>query len=331
MRAMVLRKPGPIESNPLELVEIPPPKPKGHEVLIRVTACGVCHTDLHITEGDIELPRLPIIPGHQIVGRVEAVGEAAWTIPVGERVGLPWLYHVCGECGPCLADQENLCDHGQFTGLHVHGGYAEYVLAHEDYVYPIPKGYGDAEATSLLCGGVIGFRALQLCSPKPNERIGMVGFGNSAQVTVQIARAMGCRVYVFTRSKAHRRLATELGAEWVGGIENDPGVLLDKAIIFAPAGPLVPLSLRLLRKGGTLALAGITMSQIPAMPYSLLYGERVVRSVANSTRDDIKKLLFYAGDLPLKLRVTTFALELANEALRRMKHSELEGGAALVM
>jgi propanol-preferring alcohol dehydrogenase len=298
---------------------------------VRVAACGVCHTDLHTVEGDLALPKTPLIPGHQIVGRVEALGPGAARFALGDRVGIPWLHETCGRCPRCREGNENLCASARFTGFHADGGYAELAVAPEDFVYRIPERFGDAEATPLLCGGVIGYRALRLSEARDGERLGLVGFGNSAHVTLQVARHRGCEVFVFTRASGHRRLALELGAAWAGGIEDDPGSPLDRAIVFAPAGSLVPLTLAKVRPGGTVALAGVTMSPLPAMDYARLYGERTVRSVANSTRRDVEELLAVAGEIPVRTEVETFPLAEANEVLRRMKRSELEGGAALVV
>ncbi len=331
MRAMVLRRPRPIGERPLEVADVDRPAPGAHEVRVRVLACGVCHTDLHIAEGDLPLPRLPLIPGHQVVGHIDSLGGAASDLAIGDLVGVPWLHSTCGSCRYCMEGSENLCDAPKFTGYDVDGGYAEYLVAPEASAYPLPASFGGAEATSLLCGGVIGYRALRVCELRPGERLGLVGFGNSAHVTLQIAKHWGCRTCVFTRGEEHQRLALELGADWVGSIGDDPGRLLDRAIIFAPAGGLVPATLRWLRKGGTLALAGITMTPIPSMDYSLLYGERTVRSVANSTHQDVRELLRLAAEIPIRTEVATFPLEAANEALLRMKESELRGGAALLL
>jgi len=329
MRAMLLSEPGPIDRDRLELVELPDPEPGPGQVRIRVHACGVCHTDLHEVEGDLALKKRPVVPGHQIVGVVDAVGDGASGALLGQRVGLPWQHASCLACRHCQGDRENLCAEGQFTGWHVDGGYAEYTLAPAAFVHPLPEAFADLAATPLLCGGVIGYRALRLSEIAPGGRLGLYGFGNSAHVAIQVARHWGCEVFVFTRSAAHRAHATELGAAWTGRAEEDPGARLDASIIFAPAGGLVPEALRVLDVGGTLALAGIHMSPLPEMDYELIYGERTVRSVANATRRDARELLALAAEIPIQTTVETFPLEAANTALRKLKASEIRGGAAL--
>jgi propanol-preferring alcohol dehydrogenase len=329
MRAMALEKPQPAEANPLRLVELPYPVPEAGEIRVRVRACGLCHTDLHTVEGDLPLPRLPIVPGHQIVGVVEAAGSEVSQFCIGDRVGIPWLYSTCGTCVYCRKGLENLCVEARFTGYDVNGGYAEAVTVSEAFAYPIPAGFSDLEAAPLLCAGVIGYRALRLCDVRPGERLGLYGFGASAHIVIQLALHQRCEVYVFTRAESHRRLAQRLGAEWVGGAEDRPPGELDSAIIFAPAGQLVLDALRALRKGGTVALAGITMSAIPAIDYQLLYQERVVRSVANSTREDARNLLRLAAQVPVRTEVETFPLDRANEALQALKHSRIHGAAVL--
>jgi len=329
VRAMVLTAPTRAETEPLQLQQVERPVPRAGQVLLRVLACGVCRTDLHTVEGELELPRLPLIPGHQIVGVVEQRGEGVSAVEVGERVGLPWLFRTCGECEFCRRRQENLCERAQFTGLHVDGGYAEYLVADEDFVYPISESLSAVEAAPLLCGGVIGYRALRLSGVAPGERLGMWGFGASAHITMQVARFLGCEVYVFTRGEEHRRLALELGATWTGAPEEQAPCPVDAAIVFAPAGEIVPLALRAVRKGGTVALAGIHMSPIPQMPYELLYHERVLRSVANSTREDVRNFLRVAGAIPIRTITQRFALEQANEALLALKQGKVRGTAVL--
>jgi propanol-preferring alcohol dehydrogenase len=328
---MLLRKPRPAEERPLELADLPLPEPGPGEVRLAVRACGICHTDLHTVEGDLALPRLPIVPGHQIVGVVEARGEGADRFAPGQRVGVPWLYRACGQCEFCRRGLENLCESAQFTGLHADGGYAEAMVVHQDFAYPIPEGFSDAEAAPLLCAGIIGYRALRLSEVQPGQRLGLYGFGGSAHVTIQVARHWGCAVYVFTRGEGHRRLARELGAAWTGSAEETPPANMHASIIFAPAGKLVPEALRVLERGGTLALAGVTMSPIPELDYSLLYWERTVRSVANFTRRDAEELLQIAAEIPIHTTVQTFPLEAANEALLALKRSEIDGAGVLVV
>jgi propanol-preferring alcohol dehydrogenase len=332
MRAMLLRQPKGAEDRPLEWAEIPTPEPGPGEVRVRVRACGVCHTDLHTVEGDLALPRLPLVPGHQIMGVVEVRGKGAIRFEVGQRVGVPWLYRTCGRCEFCNHGHENLCADAQFTGLHADGGYAEAMVVHQDFAYPIPDGFGDVEAAPLLCAGIIGYRALRLCEVQPGQRLGLYGFGGSAHVTIQVARHWGCEVYVFTRSEGHRRLARELGAAWVGGAEDHPPHTMDGSIVFAPAGRLVLDALRVLGRGGTLALAGVTMSPIPELDYDrLLYWERTVRSVANFTRQDAGELLRLAAEIPIRTTVQTYPLGQANEALLALKQSEVGGTAVLTV
>ncbi len=329
LRAMVLKKPRPVSEHPLTETDVSRPSPLSHQVLVKVNACGVCHTDLHTIEGDFGLPKLPIIPGHQIVGTVEAVGERVKRFRVGDRVGVPWLHSTCGRCEYCKRGLENLCDKAQFTGLHADGGYAEYVLAPADFAYAIPRDFPDLQAAPLLCAGIIGYRALTLSEVEPGQRLGLYGFGASAHVTIQVARYWGCEVYVFSRSEEHRKHAGELGAVWTGRAEDTPPEPVHSAIIFAPAGGLVPEALRVLAKGGTLALAGIHMSPIPQMDYSLLYGERTVRSVANSTRGDAEGLLKLAAEIPIRTDVETFPLAAANHVLERLKKADIRGAAVL--
>ncbi|MHC4914722.1 MAG: zinc-dependent alcohol dehydrogenase family protein, partial [Planctomycetota bacterium] len=329
MRAQLLRAPRPVEEGPLELVDPPVPEPGPGQVRIRVTACGACRTDLHTVEGELELPGLPLVPGHQVVGVVDALGEDATGFAVGDRAGAIWLGRTCGTCSHCASGRENLCEAAEFNGLHLDGGYAEYMVAYADFAHRLPAGPSDAETAPLLCGGVVGYRALRLSEAKPGGVLGLYGFGNSAHVTIQVARHLGCRVFAFTRSKAHREHAARLGAEWAGAAGDEPPEKLDAGIIFAPAGELVPAALGALKPGGTLALAGIHMSPIPEMPYALLYRERTVRSVANSTRQDARELLELAAEIPVRTDVTAFPLEEANAVLLAVKESRISGNAVL--
>ena len=329
MRAMVLERSRPAEENPLEVRDVPVPEPGSGEIRVRVRCCGVCHTDLHTVEGDLELPKLPVVPGHQIVGTVDALGPGVRAFHEGDRVGIPWLYSTCGTCAFCLKSSENLCDFARFTGFHVDGGYAEAMVVSESFAYAIPQQFSDVNAAPLLCAGIVGYRSLKLSGICPGERLGLYGFGASAHIVLQLARYKGCEVYVFTRSETHRQLARRLGAQWVGEARDDPQHQLDAAIIFAPAGALLQDALRVLRKGGTVALAGITMTPIPELAYSLIYHERVVRSVANSTRDDARELLELAAQVPVETQVQVFELEQANAALQALKHSRIEGAGVL--
>jgi propanol-preferring alcohol dehydrogenase len=329
---MILREPKPVEEQPLELVDLPLPGPQPGEVRLMVHACGICRTDLHTVEGDLDLPKLPLVPGHQIVGVVEAAGEGATRFQPGQRVGVPWLYKTCGQCEFCEQGLENLCEDAQFTGLNADGGYAETMVVPEDFAYPIPDKFSDIAAAPLLCAGIIGYRALKLSRIKPGQRLGMYGFGGSAHVTIQVARHWGCEVYAFTRSEGHQQLARELGAAWVGRAEDTPPAKIHGAIIFAPAGELVLDALRVLERGGTVALAGVTMTPIPEIDYDrLLYWERSIRSVANFTRQDAQELLQVAAEIPIQTSVQTFPLEEANEALLALKRSEIDGTGVLMI
>lgn len=330
MKAQVLHQPGPIEEKPLRLEDVPIPHPGKGQVRLKVVACGVCHTDLHTVEGDIELPRQPIVPGHQVVGVVETLGEGATRFKVGQRIGAIWLYRTCGECRYCLTDRENLCSLASFTGLHDNGGYAEYMVVDEEFAYALPMELPDTQIAPLLCGGVIGYRALKLARFKSGEKIGLYGFGNSAHIAIQIARHAGCPALVFTRSRKHQEHAQKLGAAWVGRAEDDPPTTIDAGVIFAPAGELVPHALRVLNPGGTLVLAGIHMTDIPGLPYEMLYEERTLRTVANSTRRDVEELLQLAERIPIHTDVEIFPLREANEVLLGLKKSKFNGDAVLV-
>ncbi len=326
---MVLETPRPIEAHPLEQRDLPTPEPGPGQIRIRVRACGVCHTDLHEVEGELPLPKLPVIIGHQIVGVVEARGPGANRFREGDRVGVPWLHQTCGSCEACRRGDENLCDRARFTGYHVDGGYAELTLAPERFVCRLPEGLTDAEAAPHLCAGIIGYRALRLSDVKPGERLGLFGFGASAHIALQVARFWRCEVWVFTRSFEHRELAKRLGATWVGAAEDEPPEHLDRAISFAPVGSLIPLALAKLKKGGTLALAGIHLDRISEMPYALLYGERTLRSVTAATRRDAEEFLALAGRIPVRTEVESFLLEEANHALQRLKASQINGAGVL--
>lgn len=326
---MVLESPHPVGENPLRLADVATPAPEAHQIRIAVRVCGVCHTDLHTVEGEIALPKLPVIPGHQVIGMVDSVGEGVLSFRPGDRVGVPWLNSVDETCAYCKRGEENLCDNARFTGLHVDGGYAEFTIVNEQFAYSIPDVFSDAEAAPLLCGGVIGYRALRLSDLKPGERLGLYGFGSSAHIAIQIARAWGCEIYVFTRSAEHRALAHELGAAWTGRSEETPPQPIDRAVIFAPAGRLVLDALRVMRKGGAVATAGIYSTPIPEMDYALLYSERTVRSVANSTRQDVTDLLKVAAEIPVRTEVETFPLDQANQVLQSLKASRIHGAAVL--
>ncbi|HEV3237606.1 MAG TPA: zinc-dependent alcohol dehydrogenase family protein [Gemmataceae bacterium] len=326
MLAMVLKKPG----TRLEAMDLPVPKPAADQVLIRVHACGVCRTDLHVVDGELPEPKLPLVPGHEIVGTVVDKGEKAERFSIGDRVGVPWLGFTCGQCKYCLSDRENLCDRPKFTGYQLDGGYAEFTLANQQYAFKLPSSYGDAEAAPLLCAGLIGYRSLRLAGD--GRRLGLYGFGASAHIIIQVAVHQGREVYAFTRPGDGRgqQFARGLGAAWSGGSDSAPPVELDGAIIFAPVGNLVPMALSAVAKGSTVVCAGIHMSDIPSFPYRLLWGERVVRSVANLTRRDGEEFLALAPQIPIRTVVQTFRLGEANEALASLKAGRIEGAAVLL-
>jgi propanol-preferring alcohol dehydrogenase len=336
MKACVLRSPAPIDARPLELIDIEPPSPADDEVLVRVRACGVCRTDLHVVEGELAPRRSPVIPGHQIVGEVFETGASVTNLKAGQRVGIAWLHQTCGQCRFCRSGRENLCERAEFTGWTVDGGYAEYAVAPASFAYELPDGFDDLQAAPLLCAGIIGYRSLRLTGIEnanwKGARLGIYGFGAAGHVVIQIARARGAEVYVCTRDqKRHQALASELGATWVGDAKDQPPAKLDAAIIFAPAGELIPVALRALDKGAVLVLGGIHMSPIPSFDYSLIYGERVVRSVANNTREDGREFLAEAAAIPVRAHVQTFPLAEANEALIALKHDAIKGAAVLVI
>ncbi len=331
MRAICLHTQRDITSHPLQSTDLPLPQVIDNTVLVKISACGICHTDLHIIEGELPLKRSPLVPGHQIVGVVEKIGKGVKSVKPGHRVGTPWLSSTCGHCAFCKEGKENLCDNARFTGYHVNGGYAEFVVVPEDSAYPLPDFFLDAAAAPLLCAGVIGYRALRLSEMKPGKRLGLYGFGASAHIAIQIARHQGCEVSVFTRSKHHQDLAGELGAAWTGTAEENPPEKMNSSVVFAPAGKLLHSALRHLEKGGTVALAGIHMSPIPELEYKYLYEERAIRSVAHSTREDVRELLNVAAEIPVRTEVELFPLADANRALQKLKRSEIRGSGVLVI
>jgi len=334
MRACLLRTAAPVDTRPLELSEVEAPTPREGELLLKVSACGVCRTDLHVVEGELPVRRPHVIPGHQVVGRVESVGEGAKDFKEGDRVGLAWLNRTCGVCRFCRTGRENLCERAEFTGWTRDGGYAEFVAAPAQFVYPLPEGFDDVQAAPLLCAGIIGYRALRLAGLENWEgaRLGIYGFGAAGHVCIQIARSRGAEVYVMTRDRErHQSLAAELGAAWTGGATDEPPSKLDAAIIFAPAGELVPVALKSLDRGGTLVLGGIHMSDIPSFPYDIIYGERTLRSVANNTREDGREFLEEAARAGVRTHVETFPLEEANDALVALKNDAVRGAAVLVV
>jgi len=336
MKAWLLTTPAPVDEHPLQLTNVRTPSPHDDELLVQVSACGICRTDLHVVEGELPVRRSPLIPGHQIVGRVAALGTRAEGFAVGDRVGIAWLHRTDGQCEYCLAGRENLCEHPMFTGWTVDGGYAEFIVAPAAFTYRLPEDFEDVQAAPLLCAGIIGYRCLRLTGLKDSDwqgaRLGLYGFGAAGHIAIQLARSRGAHVYVCTRDRErHQALARELGATWIGGDTDEPPVKLDAVIIFAPAGELVPVALKAIKKGGTVVLGGIHMSPIPSLNYSLIYGERVLRSVANNTREDGRKFLAEAASIPVRTHLQTFEFEKANEALIALKHDAIRGAGVLVM
>ena len=327
MRAMMLDAP----RDMLHLSELPVPEPGPGQVLIQVRACGVCRTDLHVVDGDLTEGKRPIIPGHEIVGTVAAKGEGVERFSLGDRVGVPWLGYTCRTCHYCRTGRENLCDKARFTGYHIDGGYAEYTVADQHYCFPIPKEYGDVEAAPLLCAGLIGYRSLVAAGDA--KRLGIYGFGAAAHIVAQVARHQGREVFAFTRpdDSAAQALARRLGAVWAGSSDETAPVELDAAILFAPVGSLVPAALKAVAKGGVVVCAGIHMSAIPSFPYRDLWGERVIRSVANLTRRDGEEFLKLCPQVPVRTEVERFPLERANEALAKLREGKISGAAVLVM
>lgn len=332
MQAMLLESIAPIDSSPLRLTELAPPEPAARQVRIRVHCCAICRTDLHVIEGDLPPQRLPMIPGHQVVGTVDALGSDCQRLHLGQRIGIAWLRHTCGHCPYCISGRENLCNFARFTGYHEFGGYAQYAVVPEDFAYLIPEGFEDLQAAPLLCAGIIGYRALQRSRLPEGGRLALYGFGSSAHVVLPIAQARGAEVYVVTRGERHRQLAREMGAVWVGQRAEDLPVLVDSAILFAPAGALVPPALEKLDKGGTLALAGIYLSNIPELDYerSLFY-ERDLRSVTSNTRRDGEELLSVAAAIALRPHTSSYPLAEANRALQDLKADQIRGTGVLLL
>ncbi len=338
MKAYLLNRHAPIETRPLQKADVPIPVPENDELLIRVNACGICRTDLHVIEGELPLLKSPLIPGHQIVGEVIGRGAAVESFEPGQRVGVAWLHRTCSKCRYCLSGRENLCEQPLFTGWSVNGGFAEFVKAPADFCYKLPAGFSDIEAAPLLCAGIIGYRALRLtrigfgATSWSGARIGIYGFGAAGHVALQVARSRGAEVYVCTRDKElHQALASALGANWVGGTLDIPPVKLDAAIIFAPAGDIVPAALQALDKGGVLVLGGIHMSTTPPLDYSLLYQERIIQSVANNTRDDGHEFMQEAARIPIHTHTQLYALDSVNDALIALKHDGIRGAGVIVV
>lgn len=331
MKACLLTQFGPISSAPLTLQDLEIPQPQAGEALIQVSACGICRTDLHVIEGELPATPLPMVPGHQVVGTVERLGAGNHVFSIGDRVGVAWLRSTCGKCHFCLSGRENLCEAASFNGWKAYGGYAEYMTAPADFIYKIPETFSDLEAAPLLCAGIIGYRSLKLCGLRnwKGSRIGLYGFGAAAHVAIQLLKRWGADIYVVSREEKHRELAGELGASWVGPAGSTPPKPLEAAIIYAPAGELIPEALKAVDRGGVVVCAGIHMSPIPSFEYTLLYGERVVRSVMNNTRQDGLEFLEEAARHRIRTRVTAYSLEEANQALLDLKEDRVKGAAVL--
>lgn len=332
MKAMILKTPQLIDNAPLILEEVPKPDPAPHEILVKVSVCGICRTDLHVVEGDLPQKQSPLIPGHQVVGIVEACGKKATRFKAGTRVGVAWLHSTCGDCSYCDRNKENLCEESIYTGWTANGGYAEYCTVPEDYAYAIPDVFSDREAAPLLCAGIIGYRALKRSNIQPGEKLAFYGFGASAHIAIQVAKHWNCDVYVMTRDKKHQKLAMEMGAAWAGGQDSVLPLKTNSAIIFAPAGELIPVALEYLEKGGTLALAGIYMTPTPSMEYEpYLFYEKNICSVTANTREDGLGLLQTAAEIPIRTKTTAFSLSQANEALKTLKYDGLQGAGVLTV
>lgn len=330
MRAALLRQPAPAMSDPLSLVDLDLPAPRADEALVKVSACAVCRTDLQLAEGDVPLHRQPVVPGHQVVGRVEAVGPGVHAVAIGDRVGAYWLASTCGQCKFCRSGRENLCTKAQFTGWDRDGGYAEWMVARAEYLVAIPDDFDDLDAAPLLCGGVIGYRALRVSGIEPGGRLGLYGFGASALTTIQVAIHWGCEVAVCTRSDAEQQRARDLGAAWAGGYDERPPFLLDAAITFAPVGAVIPPALEALERGGTVAINAIHLDHVPEFPYEPLWHERSITSVANVTRQDAEEFIALAAEIPIRTEREEHPLSDANRALQRVADGSVNVAAVLI-
>ncbi len=327
---MAVERPAPIETEPLRQIDVPVPEPGAGEILVRIRTCGVCRTDLHVAEGDLKPKLKRVVPGHEIVGIVDKRGLGASRFNQGDRVGIAWLRETCGKCMYCQRGRENLCPNARFTGWDHDGGYAEWAVVREDFAYPIPATIADEEAAPLLCAGIIGFRAIKRAEVKPGMTVGLYGFGGSAHLAIQVLRYWRCRVFVMSRGGTHREFAHELGAEWIGSADEAPPAPLDAAILFAPAGHIVPAALEALDRGGVLAVAGIYLSEIPPLDYERhLFQERELRSVTANTRADAEEFLKIAGEIPIRSHTVAFGLAEANVALKMLKHDEIKGAGVL--
>ncbi|MGB3477628.1 MAG: zinc-dependent alcohol dehydrogenase family protein [bacterium] len=331
MKAIILEKRQPLEKHPLKMLEVPMPEPGQDEIRIKINICGACRTDLHIIEGELPAHKLPLILGHQIVGTVDKIGNNVTQWNSGERVGVPWLYKTCGKCKFCKSGRENLCDNAMFTGYDADGGFAEFTVISEDFAYKLPDNYSDLKAAPLLCGGVIGYQAFQATGLKNRGKLGLFGFGSSAHVIIQVAIHLGLEVYVVSRTQKELDLAKSLGAKWVGRIDDDMGVLLDAGIVFAPSGELLVRSLEKIEKGGRIVSAGIYTTPLPGFDYSLIWPEKCLTSIANTSRDNVRSFLEVAGEFKIKTQINKYPLADINQALLNIKNSKVSGSTILVI
>ncbi|MEO0137334.1 MAG: zinc-dependent alcohol dehydrogenase family protein [candidate division WOR-3 bacterium] len=331
MKAMILEQQAPLESEPLKLKEIALPEPKDNEIRLKINVCGVCRTDLHIVEGELPPHKMPVIPGHQIVGRVDKLGKGAKNYKLGDRVGIPWLYKTCGKCRFCRSGRENLCDNPMFTGYDADGGFAEYVVVHEDFAYLLPENYSDSEVAPLLCAGVIGYQAFKATGLKNSGRLGLFGFGSSAHILLQVCNHLGIETYVVSRTEKELKLAQRLGARWTGRIDDEMGTLLDAVIVFAPSGELLVKALKKIDKGGIVVSAGIYTTPLPGFDYSHIYPEKTLTSVAHTSRDNVREFLNLAGKFKIRTEINEYKLEDANQALLNIKYSRVSGSSVLII
>ncbi len=331
MKALVLEKQGLLENHPLRLKDLPIPEPKGSKIRLKINVCGVCRTDLHIVEGELPAHKMPVIPGHQIVGYVDQIGKDAKKYKLGDRLGVPWLYKTCGKCKYCKSDRENLCDNPMFTGYDADGGFAEYVIVEEEFAYPLPENYSDKEVAPLLCAGVIGYQAFKATGLKNSGRLGLFGFGSSAHILLQVCNYLGIETYVVSRTEKELKLAEKLGAKWTGKIDDDIGTLLDAVIVFAPSGELLVKALKKIDKGGIVVSAGIYTTPLPGFDYSHIYPEKILTSVAHTTRKNVREFLNLAGQFKIKTEINEYQLEDANKALMNIKHSRVSGSSILIV
>ncbi len=331
MKAMVLERQDKLENHPLKLANISIPEPKGSEIRLKISVCGVCRTDLHIVEGELPAHKLPVIPGHQIVGRVDKLGESVKKYKLGDRLGIPWLYRTCGKCKYCKSGRENLCDNPMFTGYDADGGFAEYVIIDEEFAYPLPENYSDKEVAPLLCGGVIGYQAFKATGLKNTGKLGLFGFGSSAHILLQLCNHLGIEAYIVSRTEKELKLAEKLGAKWTGKIDDDMGTLLDGVIVFAPNGELLVKALKKIDKGGIVVSAGIYTTPLPGFDYYHIYPEKTLTSVAHTSRQNVKEFLSLAGEFKIKTEINEYRFEEVNQALLNIKHSKVSGSSVLII